>query len=121
MQEQKIEPSQAILIQTLCEVLGERDWCFALSKQQNLQMFNGLLPALVIRGIPGEQVLAIPLGQEIIVTLGNDRAKAQEQITSMNASLGYTETDIKRIYQTAGLMMTAALLPGDSQYSVEFA
>ncbi|MDH5181440.1 MAG: hypothetical protein OEZ39_16870 [Gammaproteobacteria bacterium] len=91
------------LVTTLNTMLHDTKWCLYLSSNQNIDKFGGLLPSLVIHNIPGEQVLTLPLGQDHVVTLGDDEDAAFARIDLMNEAIGHDYTDVVVICNSAGL------------------
>lgn len=91
------------LLSTLQSILQGSKWCLFLAAKQNIKKFGGILPALVVKDIPGEQVLSIPLGQNEIVILGQDEDSAFIRIDAMNKALGLDNYTVASICNSAGL------------------
>lgn len=98
-----LSTAEQTFIATLKSMLGSSQWCLYLAGEQNIEKFGGLLPALVLRDLPGAQALAIPLGQEGVLTLGLEEDKAFSRIDAMNEALGLDADSVVSICESAGL------------------
>lgn len=99
----QLTTAEKTVMNTLTDILGDHSWCFYLASKQNVQKFSGLLPAIVIQHIPEEQVLAIPLGQHSVLTLGQNEDDAFNRIDALNAALGYSYSEVISICQSADI------------------
>ena len=91
------------LISSLKELFENQVFCFYLDEVQNLARFGGYIPSLVVKGLQGRLALTIPLVEDKIYTLGEDQEVAIERIILMNRYLGFSEEDVARLYQSAGI------------------
>jgi len=100
----KLSEQQKMLLDNMKKDMGYHgDWCFYIAADQDVEIFDSFIPAMVFRDVQSYFSMNGPLYGDVPFTVGQKLAEAKLRCKLMNEHIGLDDELVKQILDSAGL------------------